>query len=119
MGQALSPLARRRNSHRHNAQGRSSSQGCERSRIRRAAPRIRILEGTKMARFETLKRTIPIPEQVSVQVDGRTVKVKGPLGSLSEDLSHLPVSLTVGQGQVQLETVWPRKREIGMLGTAA
>lgn len=73
----------------------------------------------RMARFETLKRSVPFPEQVSVQVDGRTVKVKGPLGSLSEDLSHLPVSLSVGQGQVQLETVWPRKREIGMLGTAA
>ena len=72
-----------------------------------------------MARFETLKRSVPFPEQVSVQVDGRTVKVKGPLGSLSEDLSHLPVSLSVSQGQVQLETVWPRKREIGMLGTAA
>jgi large subunit ribosomal protein L6 len=72
-----------------------------------------------MARFETLQRTITIPEQVSVQVEGRSVKVKGPMGSLSEDLSHLPVSLSVNQGQVRLETIWPRKREIGMLGTAA
>ena len=56
---------------------------------------------------------------MSVQIDGRTVKVKGPLGALSEDLSHLPVSLSLGEGQVILETVWPRKREIGMLGTAA
>jgi large subunit ribosomal protein L6 len=76
-------------------------------------------KGTTMARFETLQRTITIPEQVSVQVEGRSVKVKGPMGSLSEDLSHLPVSLSVDQGQVRLETVWPRKREIGMLGTAA
>jgi len=70
-------------------------------------------------RFETLQRTVPIPEQVSVQVEGRTVRVKGPLGSLQEDLSHLPVSINVNDNKVRLETTWPRKREIGMLGTAA
>ena len=72
-----------------------------------------------MARFETLQRTVSIPDRVSVQVEGRTVKVKGPLGSLQEDLSHLPVSINVNDNKVQLETTWPRKREIGMLGTAA
>ena len=70
-------------------------------------------------RFETLERTVSIPDQVSVQVEGRTVKVKGPLGSLQEDLSHLPVSINVDDNKVRLETTWPRKREIGMLGTAA
>lgn len=70
-------------------------------------------------RFETLQRTVSIPEQVSVQVEGRTVKVKGPLGSLQDDLSHLPVSINVDDNKVRLETTWPRKREIGMLGTAA
>ena len=70
-------------------------------------------------RFETLERTVSIPDQVSVQVEGRTVKVKGPLGSLQEDLSHLPVSINVNNNKVRLETTWPRKREIGMLGTAA
>src|SRR5216110_3334813 len=69
-------------------------------------------------RFETLQRTVSIPDQVSVQVEGRTVKVKGPLGSLQEDLSHLPVSIDVDDNKVRLETSWPRKREIGMLGTA-
>src|SRR5467141_2562062 len=72
-----------------------------------------------MARFETLQRTVSIPDRVSVQVEGRKVKVKGPLGSLQEDLSHLPVSINVNDNKVQLETTWPRKREIGMLGTAA
>jgi len=70
-------------------------------------------------RFETLERTVSIPDQVSVQVEGRTVKVKGPLGSLQEDLSHLPVSIKVNENKVRFETTWPRKREIGMLGTAA
>src|SRR5947208_13672377 len=70
-------------------------------------------------RFETLERTVSIPHHVSVQVKGRTVKVKGPLGSLEEDLSHLTVSIDVDDNKVRLETTWPRKREIGMLGTAA
>src|SRR5947208_286456 len=70
-------------------------------------------------RVETLERTVSIPDHVCVQVEGRTVKVKGPLGSLQEDLSHLPVSINVDDNKVRLETTWPRKREIGMLGTAA
>src|SRR5437016_8171517 len=50
-------------------------------------------------RFETLERTVSIPDHVSVQVEGRTVKVKGPLGSLQEDLSHLPVSINVNENR--------------------
>src|ERR671922_1072730 len=72
-----------------------------------------------MVRYETLQRIVPIPDKVSVQVEGRTVRVKGPLGSLVEDLSHLPVALSSDQNQVRVETRWPRKREAGMLGTAA
>src|SRR5436853_5005294 len=70
-------------------------------------------------RFETLERTVSSSDQVSVQVEGRTVKVKGPLGSRQEDLCHLPVSIKVDDNKVRMETTWPRKREIGMLGTAA
>ena len=72
-----------------------------------------------MTRLQTLQRTVPVPENVTVQIEGRTVMVKGPLGTLTDDLSHLPVELSLSQGQVKIETNWPRKREIGMLGTAA
>ncbi len=72
-----------------------------------------------MPSFETLQRTVEIPDQVTVQVDGRKVNVKGPLGVLQEDLSHLPVELTLKEKEIQVSTRWPRKREIGMLGTAA
>ena len=72
-----------------------------------------------MTRFETLQRTIQVPEGVTVEVDGKTVKVKGPLGSLQEDLSHLPVNFSRKGQEVQVSVIWPRKREIGMLGTAA
>jgi len=72
-----------------------------------------------MARFETLQRTIQVPDGVTVEVNGKTVKVKGPLGTLQEDLSHLPVEITQSGREVQVSVTWPRKREIGMLGTAA
>ena len=72
-----------------------------------------------MARFETLQRTIQVPDGVTVQVEGKTVKVKGPLGALQEDLSHLPVTFSQSGKEVQVSVTWPRKREIGMLGTAA
>jgi large subunit ribosomal protein L6 len=71
-----------------------------------------------MARFETLQRTIQVPEGVTVEVEGKTVKVKGPLGTLQEDLSHLPVDIAKTGQEIQISVVWPRKREIGMLGTA-
>ena len=72
-----------------------------------------------MARFETLQRTIQVPDGVTVEVNGSTLKVRGPLGALQEDLSHLPVSFSQKGQEVQVSVVWPRKREIGMLGTAA
>ena len=68
-----------------------------------------------MARFETLQRTIQVPDGVTVEVNGKTVKVKGPLGTLQEDLSHLPVEITQSGREVQVSVTWPRKREIGML----
>ena len=72
-----------------------------------------------MPRVEVLQRAVQIPEQITIQLAGRTVKVQGPLGSLEEDLSHLPVDITMQGKEVQVSTRWPRKREIGMLGTAA
>ena len=72
-----------------------------------------------MSKLETLHRTIAIPEQVIVQLEGRKVFVKGPFGSLQENLSHLPITLSVTNKEIEVSTSWPRKREIGMLGTAA
>src|SRR5437899_10721258 len=71
-----------------------------------------------MARFERLQRTIQVPDGVTLEVDGKTVTVKGPRGTLQEDLSHLPVTITQSGREVQVSVTWHRKRETGMLGTA-
>ncbi len=72
-----------------------------------------------MPRVETLQRAIPVPTNTKVEIDGRKVRVQGPLGDLEEDLSHLPIELSLNGSEVVIKTNWPRKREIGMLGTAA
>src|SRR5437660_12889013 len=38
---------------------------------------------------------------------------------MQEDQCHLRVSIKVDENKVRFETTWPRKREIGMLGTTA
>jgi large subunit ribosomal protein L6 len=77
------------------------------------------IEEIEMSPAESLQRAITVPPQVTVEVDGRNVRVKGPLGVLQDDLSHLPVTITVKDSVVEIVTLWPRKREAGMLGTAA
>lgn len=36
-----------------------------------------------------LYEEIPIPEKVSVSVEGKTIKVKGPKGEVIKDFSHI------------------------------
>jgi len=65
------------------------------------------------------ERVIPIPEGVTVEVHGREVKVKGPKGLLSENLSHLPVEISIREGNVVVSAKSPKKREAAKAGTAA
>jgi len=70
-------------------------------------------------RTEILQRTIQVPVDIKAEVDGRRVRVQGPLGALEEDLSHLPIELSLEGSEILVKTRWPRKREVGMLGTAS
>ncbi|WP_455369249.1 50S ribosomal protein L6 [[Eubacterium] cellulosolvens] len=66
-----------------------------------------------------VERTIEIPQEVKVQLDGSVVNVTGPKGSLQENLSHLPVKLTLQKNKFSVMATWPRKKEYSMVGTAA
>ncbi|MGQ9543452.1 MAG: 50S ribosomal protein L6 [Candidatus Bathyarchaeia archaeon] len=68
---------------------------------------------------ETVERVLEIPEGVKVEVSGRKVKVEGPKGSLSRDFSHMPVTINLEDGRLTVKTIWPRKKEYAMVGTAA
>lgn len=65
-----------------------------------------------------VERTIEIPQDVQIQLNGSIVNVTGPKGSLQENLSHLPVKLSLQKNKFSVMAAWPRKREYSMVGTA-
>ena len=47
-------------------------------------------------------RVVEIPEGVEVEVDGKVVRVRGPLGQLERDFSHAPVGIRLEDGRVKV-----------------
>lgn len=66
-----------------------------------------------------VERTIEIPQDVKAQLDGGLVNITGPKGSLQENLSHLPVKISLQKNRFSVMATWPKKREYSMVGTAA
>jgi len=62
---------------------------------------------------------VDVPEGVRVEVKDRVVTVTGPKGTLTRDLSHMPIQMELVQGGVRTWKEWPRKKELAMVGTAA
>ncbi len=62
-------------------------------------------------------RSIEIPEEVEVNVEGRAVTVKGEKGTLTRDFSHAPVSVQLEDNVIEIRANWPRKREAALVGT--
>lgn len=65
---------------------------------------------------EVLK-SVEIPENVEVMLEGRVVTVRGEKGTLTRDLSHIPVSIRLDGREVKVWANWPRKREEALVGT--
>ena len=61
--------------------------------------------------------SIKIPSDVDVEIDGRRVKVIGPLGSIARDFSHAGVVISKEMDEIKVETRWPRKAEAALVGT--
>lgn len=58
-----------------------------------------------MARAVKLREEIPIPEGVSVEIKGKSVRVRGPKGVVERDFSYLRgVAISMESGAVVLET---------------
>jgi large subunit ribosomal protein L6 len=62
-------------------------------------------------------RSIMIPEEVKVKVDGRVVTVKGGKGTLTRDFSDAPIYIGLNGNTVIVSANWPRKREAALVGT--
>lgn len=62
-------------------------------------------------------RSVEIPENVEVMLEGKAVTVKGEKGTLTRDFSHAPVSIRLEGREVRVWANWPRKREEAIVGT--
>jgi len=64
-----------------------------------------------------VSRTIQIPEDVEVALDGRKITIKGPKGMLTRDFQHAPVSMEAKGKTMRIWAEWPRKKEASLVGT--
>jgi len=64
-----------------------------------------------------VSRTIQVPDDVEVSLDGRKVTVKGPKGVLTRDFSHAPILMRADGKDVRIWAEWPRKKEAALVGT--
>jgi large subunit ribosomal protein L6 len=64
-----------------------------------------------------ISKTIQIPDDVEVTVEGRKVTVKGPKGTLTRDFSHAAISIELAGKTIRIWAEWPRKREASLVGT--
>jgi len=64
-----------------------------------------------------ISKTVQVPEDVEVAVEGRKVTVKGLKGTLTRDFSHAPISIELKDKTIRIWAEWPRKKEAALVGT--
>lgn len=64
-----------------------------------------------------INQKVKIPEGVSVEIDGKIIKAKGPKGENQRLLSHRNIKIHTENGEVVLIAKKPTKREKTMIGT--
>ncbi len=64
-------------------------------------------------------RTVEVPDNVQVKIDGKRVEVIGEKGRLVRDFSYAPVSISLEGNTVKVQSEWPRKKEAAITGTVA
>lgn len=69
-----------------------------------------------MAKISILREEIPIPEGITVAVDG-AVTVKGSKGTLERDFNNKKIQIKVEDDNVVVEAHFPKKKDKAMLGT--
>lgn len=68
-------------------------------------------------RLPEISKTIQVPEDVDVTMDGKKISFKGAKGSLTRDFSFAPIAIE-GEGKnIRIWAKWPRKKEAALVGT--
>ncbi|MDR2700424.1 MAG: 50S ribosomal protein L6 [Nitrososphaerota archaeon] len=68
-------------------------------------------------RLPEISRTIQVPDDVTLNLQGKKVSVKGEKGSLTRDFSFAPISIDADGKNVRVSAKWPRKKESALVGT--
>lgn len=68
-------------------------------------------------RLPEISRTIPIPDDVVVSLEGKKVTVRGSKATLVRDFTYAPVSIETDGKTVRVWAKWPRKKEASLVGT--
>ncbi|MCK4439452.1 50S ribosomal protein L6 [Candidatus Bathyarchaeota archaeon] len=64
-----------------------------------------------------VSKTIQIPDDVDVSLEGRKIIVKGQKGTLTRDFSHAAISIKLEGKTIRIWAEWPRKKEAALVGT--
>ncbi len=68
-------------------------------------------------RLPEISKTIQVPDNVDLSMDGKKISLKGAKGSLTRDFSFAPISIE-GEGKnIRIWAKWPRKKEAALVGT--
>jgi large subunit ribosomal protein L6 len=68
-------------------------------------------------RLPEISKTIQVPDNVDVSMDGKKISFKGAKGTLTRDFSFAPVAIE-GEGKsIRVWAKWPRKKEAALVGT--
>ena len=68
-------------------------------------------------RLPEISKTIQVPDNVNVTLEGKKIIVKGAKGSLTRDFSFAPIAIE-GEGKnIRIWAKWPRKKEAALVGT--
>jgi large subunit ribosomal protein L6 len=68
-------------------------------------------------RLPEISKTIQVPDNVDVSLEGKKVHVKGAKGSLTRDFSFVTIAIE-GEGKnIRVWAKWPRKKEAALVGT--
>jgi large subunit ribosomal protein L6 len=68
-------------------------------------------------RLPEISKTIQVPDDVDLNLDGRKITVKGEKGTLMRDFSFAPISMEADGKSIRLWAEWPRKKEAALVGT--
>jgi large subunit ribosomal protein L6 len=64
-----------------------------------------------------VSRTIQVPDDVELTLEGKKVIVKGAKGALTRDFSQTAISMELGGKTLKVWAEWPRKKEAALVGT--